>query len=101
MAVKKVSIKQPETLYSPFSGDSALIGDEANSSDDTLLFIYYGNANAFAYVSDRLLRAIGKSEDELEIEDLLDDARLDDTVVFEADDEWNGLNYFGFAPLAH
>jgi hypothetical protein len=38
MAVVKVNIKQPETLYSPFSGDSALIGDEANSDDNTLLF---------------------------------------------------------------
>lgn len=99
MAVAKVSIKQPETLYSPFSGDSALIGDEANSDDNTLLFIYYGAANTFAYISERLLKAIGKSEDEIELEDLLDNARLDDTVVFEADDDWNGLNYFGFAPL--
>lgn len=101
MAVVKVSIKQPEILYSPFSGDSALIGDDANSDDNTLLFIYYGGANTFAYVSERLLKAIGKSEDELELEDLLDDTQLDDTAVFEADDSWNGLNYFGFAPLAH
>jgi hypothetical protein len=64
------------------------------------LFIYYGGANAFAYVSERLLKALGKSEDELELEDLLNDIQLDDTVVFEADDEWNGVNYFGFAPLA-
>ncbi len=86
-------------IYSPFSGLPADGEDGPNEGDPTLLFIYYGNASMFGYVSKRVQDAVSDVED-IDIDELPGILSVDGGVVFEVDTDWNGINYYGFAPTA-
>lgn len=85
-------------IFSPFSGLPADGDKGPNQQDDTLLFVYYGDATQFAYVSSAVLDAVKADPDELEVEDLQEALSMKGGFIMEVDTDWNGVNYYGFAP---
>jgi hypothetical protein len=82
-------------VHSPFSGFPSDGDDGPNQDDGTLLFVYYGDADLFAYISDRLG---GATVDDASLDDVLGAELPAGCIVLEVDTEWNGVNFYGFAP---
>lgn len=85
-------------IYSPFSGLPADGDDGPNESDNTLLFVWYGDVGDYAYISERLTDLLNTNVEEIEIESLHETIELDGGIVLKVDTDWNGLNCYGFAP---
>ena len=100
MALPTVEMNYPGQIYSPFSGRPADTDDGANRDDPTLLFVYYGNAGIWEYVSPRLAPDLEEDRDELELDpiELTELLEADSGLTMVVDTGWNGLNYYGFAP---
>jgi hypothetical protein len=88
-----------ESIFSPFSGQPADGDEVAVGSDETLLFQYYGEASCWGYVSARLATLlVGVDIEELEPEELAKKVDIRGAFVIEVDADWNGVNWYGFAP---
>lgn len=98
MAIPVAKIHYLGQIFSPFSGLPAESDDGPNEGDPTLLCVYYGDASEFGYVSDRLQELSGVDFDTVEVEELSASLTVDGGIVLEVDTEWNGLNYYFFAP---
>jgi|SRR6185312_4917410 len=86
------------TVYSPFSGLPADSEDGPNEADSTLLFVYYGDAGEWAYISPRLANDLPEDADEVGAVDLAETLQIEGGLLMVVDTDWNGINYYGFAP---
>jgi hypothetical protein len=86
---------QLDQVYCPFTGQP-VHADEGINSLETLVFVYYGNASEYAYVSEELLDTLGVDELALTPEDAA--ARLDwkSCFLLAVDGGWNGVNFYCF-----
>ena len=98
MPLPIVKIHFLDKLYSPFSGLPVESDDGVNENDKTLLFVYYGDFPGFAYINERLTEVSGDIEN-LDIESLNQMLTIDGGFILEVDTDWNGINYYGFAPI--
>ena len=98
MAVPIVKIHYTGQVYSPFSGEPADGETGPNETDASVLFVYYGNAGEFAYVSDRMKTLTDLDREQLDIEALHGAITINGGVIMEVDNDWNGVNHYGFAP---
>ncbi|OWY83853.1 hypothetical protein [Rhodococcus sp. BUPNP1] len=102
MPLPKIDIHYLGTVHSPFSGQVAETDDGSNTSDPTLLFVYYGDAGIWDHIStrvtDHLSDDAGTPED-LDPDELAALLDIDGGMVMVVDTDWNGLNYYGFAPV--
>jgi hypothetical protein len=85
-------------IHSPFSGLPAESDDDPNEDDPTLLFAYYGNAGLYGYISPRLRDVLKDDGDDTDPLELAQDLQIDGGLMLTVDTDWNGLNYYGFAP---
>jgi hypothetical protein len=86
------------TVHSPFSGLPADSEDGPNETDPTLLFTYYGDASEYGFISPRLGNGLAERAEDLEPIDLAEALQVEGGIVMVVDCEWNGVNYYGFAP---
>jgi len=102
MALPTIGVHYLGTVYSPFSGQAADSDDGANTGDPTLLFVYYGGATVWGYISPRVTEQVpteaGDPED-LDPDELFALLEIDGAMVMVVDTDWNGVNYYGFAPV--
>lgn len=100
MSLPVANIHCLQQIYSPFSGLPVDGKDGPNESDPTLLFVFYGDAAIYAYVSSRLQNVSDGDVEEIEIEKLSSTLSVDGGLILKVDTDWNGVNYYGFAPTA-
>ena len=98
MSLPIARVRRLEQIFSPFSGLPADGKDGPNENDPTLLFVYYGNTGEYAYVSKRLQGSMEGNIEDVDIKELHSTLSIDGGHVFEVDTDWNGVNYYGFAP---
>lgn len=101
MALPVARISHLGRIFSPFSGlpiDGKDM-DGPNIQDPTLLFVYYANAGMHAYVSQRLMNLSDVDVENTDIDELAGLLSVGGGLILEVDTDWNGLNYYGFAPL--
>ena len=99
MALSVGRIKSENQIYSPFSGLPAHGEDGPNEEDPTLLFVYYGDAGLYGYVSEHLQSIIGNDVEETLVEDMHSVVSDDGGFILEVDAGWNGVNTYGFKPV--
>jgi hypothetical protein len=106
MAMPVVSIRYenpPAYIYSPFSGLPAVTEEDGENKDDpTLLFTWVGNAGVYGYISLRLQDLLDQNLEDIEdinIDDLPSLLNIDGGLILAVDEGFNGVNYYGFAPL--
>lgn len=86
-------------VHSPFSGLPAELNDEGpNEADPTLLFVYYGMVGEWDYVSPRFPSELTRFIDNMEPADVAESLEIDGAIMLVVDTDWNGINYYGFAP---
>ena len=86
-------------IYSPFSGLPAVTEDGENEDDPTLLFTYYGNASLYGYVSRRLQDMLSQDVEDIDVSKLHSLLTVEGGMILEVDSDFNGVNYYGFAPV--
>jgi hypothetical protein len=93
------------TIHSPFSGLPSESEDGPNEDDPTLLFTYYGNAPIYGLINPRLAKALPDELAELDVDldleptELAEALHIDGGLLMVIDTDWNGINYYGFAPV--
>jgi hypothetical protein len=87
-------------IFSPFSGHPSDGENGPNVEDASLLFVFYGDASSFAFVSVRIQELIHADVASLEIKDLANLLEIEGGLILEVDTDWNGINYYGFAPTS-
>jgi len=97
-AITDSQVCLPGNDHSPFSGLPAEVDDEPNKDDPTLVFVYYGDAGLHAYISPRLLDVLDDGGEETDPLEFAHRLQIDGGLIFIVDTDWNGLNYYGFAP---
>ena len=90
-----------DAIYSPFSGQRVDGPNGINDNDPTVLFVHYGNAGEYGFLSDQLREAltvagVGKVED-LSPDEIGEKLDVDSAFVLVVDAGWNGVNTYGFA----
>ena len=103
MAVPTVTIEaQVDQVYCPFTG-KPVHGDDGVSPMDSLLFVYYGDAAEYAYVSEALVLLLEQagteaSTDEIGLEpgEVAGKLDLKSCFVLNVDGGWNGVNSYCF-----
>jgi hypothetical protein len=98
MSLPTARIHCPDQIFSPFSGLPTDGEDGPNEKDSTLLFVYYGNAGDYAYISKRLQNLLDGNIESIAIETLHSVLSVDGGLILEVDTDWNGVNFYGFAP---
>lgn len=98
MPIPIARIHYREQIYSPYSGQSADSRDGPNRKDPALLFVYYEEAGIYAYVSQRLRHSMNEDIEYLAAENLHASIDIDGGLILEVETDWNGVNYYGFAP---
>lgn len=102
MAITKVSVKYVgQSVFSPFTGAVADGPDGPNENDPSLLFVHYGNAGLYAYISKTVIDHL-HGEDTADIEgltpdELIDQLSLPNAFALEVDTSRDGTKYYGFA----
>ncbi|MYV31215.1 hypothetical protein [Rhodococcus sp. JT-3] len=86
------------TVYSPFSGQEAETESGPNEGDPTLLFTYYGAVADWAYISPLVVERLSEDPNDLEPKDLAERLDIKGGLIMVVDTDWNGINYYGFAP---
>ena len=91
-----------DQVFCPFTG-RAVHSDHGVDALPTLLFVYYGNAGEYGYVSDALVRMLTDlnikcSSDDIPVtpEELAQKLNSDRAFILELDAGWNGVNSYGF-----
>lgn len=98
MPVPTIEFRYLGAVYSPFSGLPADSEDGPNETDPTLLFTYYGDAGEYGFISPRLGNDLAEQAADLEPLDLAEALQIEGVLVMVVDTDWNGVNYYGFAP---
>jgi len=98
MSLPTARIHCLEQVFSPFSGLPADGEGGPNEKDPTLLFVYYGNAGDYAYISNRLQNLVDGNVESIDIGMLHSALSIDGGLILEVDTDWNGVNFYGFAP---
>jgi len=98
MSIPTTRIHCLEQIFSPFSGLPADGEDGPNGKDSTLLFVYYGTAGEYAYISKRLQNLVDGNIEDIDIGTLHSVLSVDGGLILEVDTDWNGVNFYGFAP---
>ena len=70
----------------------------ANQADPTLLFVYYGMVSEWDYVSPRFPSELTRLVDDLEPNEVAESLKIDGAIMLVVKTDWNGVNYYGFAP---
>jgi len=87
-----------EKFYSPYSGLAIGPDEEVTEKDETLLFTEFSGVGG--YVSQRLIDHLGDiDEDTIISDEHMARITIPGAVVFRRDGGWNGMAYYGFAPL--
>ena len=101
MALPTIGVHYLGPVFSPFSGQAADSDDGANVGDPTLLFVFYCDAGCWDYINPRVTEHVpdetGDPED-LDPDELFALLEIDGAMVMVVDTDWNGVNYYGFAP---
>ena len=99
MSIPSVRVSATGEIYSPFSG-LAVDGETVDQGNDaTVLFVYFGGAPVWGYVSHRVTALLGgKDVEELAPQEVSAQLSLTGAFVLEVDSGWNGVNYYCFAP---
>jgi len=91
-----------DQVYCPFTGQSVHSEDGINSLP-SLLFVYYGNAGEYAYISDAVVSMLKTLDIECTIddiplkpEDLAQALESESAFVLEIDAGWNGIDSYAF-----
>jgi hypothetical protein len=91
-------------IYSPFSGQPAEDEEGPNFEDETLQWIYCGDAGSSPHVGSAVLMALGVGDEseasDLGVEVMLKAAKKAGCLILEVDMGWNGVNLYGFRPSA-
>jgi hypothetical protein len=99
MPLSTIEFRYLGQVHSPFTGLSAELNDEGpNQADPTLLFVYYGMVSEWDYVSPRFPSELTRFVDNLEPADVAESLEVDGGIMLVVDTDWNGVNYYGFAP---
>lgn len=99
MSLATIEFRYLGQVHSPFSGLPAEVNDEGpNQADPTLLFVYYGMAGEWDYFSPRFPSELTRFVDNLEPADVAESLEVDGAIMLIVDTDWNGVNYYGFAP---
>ena len=104
MPLPVIDFRYLETVHSPFSGLPSESEDGPNEEDPTLLFTYYGMVSMYGFINPRLAKALPDELAALDVDLDLDPAELaealqiDGGLIMVVDTDWNGINYYGFAP---
>jgi len=99
MPLSTIKFRYLGQVHSPFSGLPAELNDEGpNQTDPTLLFVYYGMVSEWDYVSPRFPSELTRFVDNLEPADVAESLEIDGAIMLVVDTDWNGVNYYGFAP---
>jgi len=89
-----------ESIFSPYTGEAIDGPNGPNESDPSLLFIYYGDAGVYAYISKATKKNLESKgivdAEELEPKDLIANLDIETAFSLEVDSGWNGINYYGF-----
>jgi hypothetical protein len=85
-------------IFSPFSGHPSDGENGPSVEDASLLFVFHGDAGIFAYVSDRIQALLLDDIETLGVEGLANLLEIDGGLILKVDTDWNGINYYGFAP---
>jgi hypothetical protein len=101
MPIQVVSVEaEVQQIHSPFSG--VVADGEELGSDDTLLFVHYGDAGEYGHLSERAKQAAaaaGLSDSEgLSPEEVLAAIDVPGAFALRIDTGWNGVNMYAFAP---
>lgn len=99
MPLPTVELNYLGQIYSPFSGLPAELNEEGpNEQDPTLLFVYYGMAGDWDYVSPRFPNELTRFVDNLGPREMAEGLDIAGGILLVVDTDWNGINYYGFAP---
>lgn len=99
MAMPAIRFRYVGQVHSPFSGQpTELNGEAPNEADPTLLFVYYGDADAWDHVSPRLPNEVTRLVDNIGPDELAESLDVDGAVMFIVDADWSGISYYAFAP---
>lgn len=86
-------------VHSPLSGLPAEVDDDgANEADPTLLFVYYGMVGEWDYVSPRFPSEVTRFIDNLTPGEVAESLEIDGAIMLVVNTDWNGVNYYAFAP---
>lgn len=100
MPVASVRFAYEGTIHSPFTGQPADFEEGGpNENDPSLIFTYHGDGGAYGHVSPRLADRMPEDWEELEPLELAEKLQLESLLVFEVDAGWNGVSYYGYAPV--
>jgi len=101
ISVAKI-VADVDQVYCPFTG-RAIHGDDGVNPLPSLLFVYYGGAGDYGYISEplvKLLKDLGIecSTDDVSLapEELAEKLDSDRAFILEIDAGWNGVNSYGF-----
>jgi len=84
-------------VISPYTGNCVTGEDgEVIEDDKSILFVYVGMANEYAYISNEFRELIDKDIETIEIEDLESKLNHIEGTLLEVDYGWGGVNYYGF-----
>lgn len=94
-------------LYSPFSGGMIQpVEDECIEEEPTLLFVYVGNVCEWLYISARVTDNLPESlphdaatVEDLDVTELAELLDIPGGLVMAVDLDWNGIAYYGVAPV--
>ena len=99
MPLSTLELRYLGQVHSPFSGLPAELNEERpNEEDPTLLFVYYGMAGDWDYVSARFPSELTRFIDNLGPTEMAEGLVIDGGILMVVDTDWNGINYYGFAP---
>jgi hypothetical protein len=106
MAISKATFSSDslEEIYCPFSGQRVVDKDSGDISElPTLLFVHYGMAAMYAYVSSEFAAIVREAGAEVEDghpvdspEELAAKLTLPNAFFLVHDNGWNGINVYGF-----
>ena len=100
MPVPSLRFGYEGTVYSPFTGQPAESEEHGpNENDPSLMFAYHGDGGAYGHVSPRLAGRLPEDWEELEPLELAEQLEFENLLVLVVDAGWNGVNYYGYAPL--
>ena len=97
MPVPTIEIAYLGTIYAPLSGLPADSDDGPNEDDSTLLFTYYGDSGVYGHMHRRLVDVVGEDWEDTGPLDIAAAVQIGGGLVV-VDTDWDGINYYGFAP---
>ena len=97
--MKKIEIEETNDteVFSPYTGNCVTGEDgEIVEDDNSLLFVFSGMANDYAYISDQLRELVDVEVESIEMGELVGKINHIEGTLMEVDNGWNGVNYYCF-----